>query len=79
MGQRKVRDGRWFCILDLNKWEMAEERSGEELRCRSLLGHVDLKVPVNIPVESPAGTWTPSPGPQVRRTPGKEEFTEKSG
>lgn len=34
---------------------------------------------VNTPAESPAGILPPSPGPQVRRTPGREEFMERSG
>lgn len=40
---------------------------------------VDLKVPVNIPTESPAGVGSPLPGPQVRRTPERGEFIEMSG
>lgn len=40
---------------------------------------VDLKVPMNIPIESPAGIGSPLPGPQVRRTPERGEFMEMSG
>lgn len=39
----------------------------------------DLKVPVNIPTESPADIGSPLPSHQVSRTPERQEFTERSG
>ena len=59
MGQRKVRDRRWVCVLDLNKQGRAEKTVGRVAERYCLLAHVDLKVPVNLPVESPGGTSSP--------------------
>lgn len=78
MGQRKVRDGRWFCILDLKEWGMAEKRGQEASWDAGVYfwsGFEGACDHFNWPV----GIGSPSTGPQVRRTPERGEFTKRSG
>lgn len=65
-------------FLDLKKWRMAEKRGQEASWDAGVYFWHGFKGACNH-FNWPVGTGSPSTGPQVRRTPEREEFTKRSG